>query len=159
MSIHTDIAIRDEAWKSFDLDTICDRAIISACAVLGYEENTELSLAFVDDARIQELNREFRDKDKPTNVLSFPMDGALLGDIVLARETIAREAETQGKKIEDHLTHLIIHGFLHLLGYDHMDEKNASEMEAIEIAALTQLGIDNPYELKDSYDGNKDRNR
>ena len=149
MSIQTDIAIEDVGWNAFDLDTICDQAIISACAVLGYEENTELSLAFVDDAGIQELNRQFRHKDKPTNVLSFPMDGMMLGDIVLARETIAREAEAQGKKFDHHLTHLIIHGFLHLLGYDHMDNATAREMEAIEIATLAQMGIDNPYELKD----------
>lgn len=149
MSIQTDIAIEDEGWTVFDLDTICDQAIISACAVLGYEENSELSIAFVDDARIQELNRQFRHKDKPTNVLSFPMERMMLGDIVLARETITREAEAQGKEFEHHLTHLIIHGFLHLLGYEHETDKDAFEMETIEIAALGQLGIDNPYELKD----------
>ncbi len=149
MPIHSDIAIKDEGWNAFDLNAICDRAIIQACAVLGYEETAELSLAFVDDTRIHALNRQFREKDKPTNVLSFPMDGMMLGDIVLARETIAREAGEQGKEFEHHLTHLIIHGFLHLLGYDHLDPKNASEMETIEIAALAQLGIDNPYELND----------
>jgi len=149
LSIQTDIAIEDEGWNDFDLNAICDQAIVAACAVLGYEENAELSLAFVGDNRIQELNKEFRGKDNPTNVLSFPMGGAMLGDIVLARETITSEAGEQGKVFEHHLTHLIIHGFLHLLGYDHMDEKNATEMEAIEIAALTQLGIDNPYELNE----------
>ena len=149
VSIHTDIAIEDNGWKAFNLDTICDEAVIAATAVLGFEENAELSIAFVDDARIQELNKQFRDKDKPTNVLSFPMEGIMLGDIVLARETIEREAKTQGKMFEHHLTHLIIHGFLHLLGYDHMDDESAVEMEAIEIEALAQLGIDNPYELNE----------
>ena len=116
----------------------------------------ELSIAFVNDARIQELNRDYREKDKPTNVLSFPMDGALLGDIVLAFETIAGEAKEQGKIFEHHLTHLIVHGFLHVLGYDHLDDKSAAEMEAIEITTLAQLGIDNPYELKDFQDENKE---
>ncbi len=149
MSIQTDIAIEDEGWNAFDLDALCDQAIVNVCAVLGYEEDSELSIAFVDDARIQELNRQFRNKDKPTNVLSFPMDGMMLGDIVLSSETIEREATTQGKMFEHHLTHLIIHGFLHLLGYDHMNEDSASEMEAIEIKALAQMGIDNPYELNE----------
>jgi len=116
--------------------------------VLGKDLDGELSLACVDDAAIQTLNRDYRGKDKPTNVLSFPIEGGpLLGDIVLAYETTKMEAAAQGKSFDHHLTHLIIHGFLHLLGYDHMDNKSAAIMESLEIAALSQLGIDNPYEL------------
>jgi len=125
------------------------KAVQAALSVLKQTREGELSIAFVDDERIQSLNRSFRQKDKPTNVLSFPMDGAMLGDIVLAHQTIAQEAQHQGKTFEHHLTHLIIHGFLHLCGYDHMDDDSAVEMEALEIAALAQLGIDNPYELKE----------
>ncbi len=150
MSIHIDIILENEAWRNLDWKNTCQKAIITTCAVLGFEKSGELSVAIVSDARIQELNKNFRHKDKATNVLSFPMEGPMLGDIVLARETITEEAAEQGKSFKTHLTHLIIHGFLHLLGYDHMDEKSAAAMESIEIAALTQLGIDNPYELNDS---------
>ncbi len=149
MGILIDIAIEDEDWHLFKLPEICDLAVITTCAVMGLEIEGELSFAFVDDAHIQELNRDFKNKDKPTNVLSFPMDGPMLGDIVLARETIVIEAEQQHKKVEDHLSHLIVHGFLHLLGYDHMNETEAAEMEALEIKALSEMGIDNPYEIKE----------
>ena len=109
-------------------------------------------MVFTDDAHIHRLNRHFRDKDKPTNVLSFPAGppiggrfGPLLGDIVLARETIAREAEGQGLTIDDHLTHLIVHGFLHLVGYDHVEDADAAVMERLETAILASLGIADPY--------------
>jgi len=149
LPIQIDIANFDEGWGEANLDQLCRDAIITSCAVLGKEVDGELSIAFVKDARIRELNKGYRKKDKATNVLSFPMTGNMLGDIVLSRETIEREAAEQSKALRDHTTHLIIHGFLHLLGYDHIDEKNAEEMEMIEIASLAQLGIDNPYELKD----------
>lgn len=126
------------------------KAVNKTCDVLGVDINEELSIAIVDEKQIQDLNKNYRNKDKPTNVLSFPMEGNfLLGDIVIAPDYIRREAAEQGKNFEDHLTHLIIHGFLHLFGYDHMDDESAAEMEAIEISALAQLSIDNPYELKD----------
>jgi len=146
--MHVDIAIEDDGWDSLDLTGLCDHAIITASAVLGKDLDGELSLAFVDDAAIQALNKQYRNKDKPTNVLSFPMEGRMLGDIVLARETIEKEANDQGKEFTHHLTHLIIHGFLHLLGYDHLNDQSAAVMEDVEIAALAQMGIDNPYELK-----------
>ena len=150
MPIDIDIAINDPEWEVLrqDLSELAGQAVKSAVSVLSEPSQGELSIAFVDDAAIQILNRDYRDKDKPTNVLSFPMEGALLGDIVLARETIAREAKEQNKNLHDHLTHLIIHGFLHVLGYDHVDETNAADMEALEIKALAQMGIDNPYEIK-----------
>ena len=110
----------------------------------------EISLVLTNDASIRRLNRDYRGKDKPTNVLSFPTIEApgLLGDIVLARETILREAEDKGVSFKHHFTHLIIHGLLHLLGHDHQTEAEAEKMEAIEIAALAKLGIANPYVLK-----------
>lgn len=119
----------------------------------------EIAVRLTDDAEVQTLNRDFRGKDKPTNVLSFPQvqddlleglansdDGEiLLGDIVLARETCTREAEEKGISVIDHATHLIVHGTLHLVGYDHMEDASAAAMEALEVKALASLGIANPY--------------
>jgi len=123
----------------------------------------EVSVRLTDDEEVHALNRDFRGKDKPTNVLSFPQvqadlleglansdDGEiLLGDIVLARETCAREAEEKAISIIDHATHLIVHGTLHLVGYDHMDDVSAGAMEALEVKALASLGIANPYADQD----------
>jgi probable rRNA maturation factor len=113
---------------------------------------TELSLVFTDDAHVRELNRRYRDKDTATNVLSFPaartnpkMFGPLLGDLVFAAETIARESAVEGLTLDHHLTHLIVHGFLHLLGYDHENEADATVMENLETAILARLGIADPY--------------
>jgi probable rRNA maturation factor len=112
----------------------------------------ELSLVFTDDAHVRRLNRDFREKDSPTNVLSFPAPagadgrlGSILGDVVLARETVFREAEAEGLTMEAHLAHLILHGFLHILGYDHADEAEATAMERLETAILGGLGIADPY--------------
>jgi probable rRNA maturation factor len=119
----------------------------------------EIAVRLTDDAEVQTLNRDFRGKDKPTNVLSFPqvqadlLDGLansddgeiLLGDIVLARETCAREAEEKGVSLAAHATHLIVHGTLHLVGYDHVDDHGAAAMEALEVKALASLGLANPY--------------
>jgi probable rRNA maturation factor len=114
---------------------------------------TELSLVFTDDASIREINAEWREKDKPTNVLSFPayplepggMPGPMLGDIVIARETVEREALDLEKSFNDHLTHLLVHGFMHLFGYDHMDAEEAEEMEGLETRILAKLGLSDPY--------------
>lgn len=153
MAITIDIAVPDKVWGATDIDlnALCERAINAGLSVLETPPTGEISIAFIDDAAIQLLNRDYRGKDTPTNVLSFPMEGPInvpmLGDIVLSRETIVGEARRQGKKTTHHLTHLIIHGFLHLLGYDHIDDKNAAKMEALEIQALAQMGIDNPYDI------------
>jgi len=123
----------------------------------------EVAVRLTDDGEVQTLNRDFRGKDKPTNVLSFPQvqddllaglansdDGEiLLGDIVLARETCAREAEEKTISLVDHATHLIVHGTLHLVGYDHGDDASAVAMEALEVKALASLGIANPYADQD----------
>jgi probable rRNA maturation factor len=118
----------------------------------------EFSLVLADDALVRQLNRDYRGKDRPTNVLSFallddvedgiaPGDGEpiLLGDVILAFETVTGEAREQGKSFKDHLTHLVIHGVLHLLGYDHVDESDADHMETTESRILARLGIADPY--------------
>ena len=110
-----------------------------------------LSILLTDDAAQRELNRQWREKDKSTNVLSFPAIKpfapitGLIGDISLARETLEREAGELGKPFTDHFTHLIVHGFLHCLGYDHETEDEALAMEGLETQILAQLGIDDPY--------------
>jgi probable rRNA maturation factor len=103
-----------------------------------------VALAFADDTAVQALNGQFRDKDKPTNVLSFPgRDGG--GDIILALQTVAAEAAAQGKSFRDHTAHLIAHGILHLMGYDHMARGEARRMERLERSILARLGIADPY--------------
>lgn len=119
----------------------------------------ELSLLLTDDAQVRELNREHRGKDKPTNVLSFPSEQIepggipphqLLGDLVFARETCAREAEAQGKAFGDHFRHLLVHGLLHIYGYDHLDDEGADAMEELERRTLARLGIADPYAQMDA---------
>lgn len=111
----------------------------------------ELSILLTNDAEQQALNKQWRGKDSSTNVLSFPQIEpfdpvvGILGDITLARETVVREAEEQGVTFEAHFTHLVVHGFLHILGYDHIDDDEATTMESLETAILARLGIDDPY--------------
>lgn len=107
----------------------------------------ELSVVLSDDEQVRQLNRDYRHKDSPTNVLSFPMPPVtgLMGDVIFARETIAREAADQSKRFEDHFVHLLIHGVLHLQGFDHQTDAEAEDMEAREVRALARLSIDNPY--------------
>jgi probable rRNA maturation factor len=106
-----------------------------------------LCLVLADDALQRRLNREFRGRDKPTNVLSFEAAPGALGDVVLALETIAAEAEAQGKTLADHVAHLVVHGVLHLRGYDHETQGQARRMERLEIEILAGLGIADPYHL------------
>lgn len=145
VTFNIDVAKQSALWP--DCDALIERAIGSAVAVLDAPRLAELSIALSDDKHIQTLNRAYREKDKPTNVLSFPIapPAPLLGDIVLAYETLDREAKDKAIRFEDHLAHLLIHGFLHLQGYDHQNEADASEMEGLEIKALARLNIDNPY--------------
>ena len=117
------------------------------------KEPPEVSIVFADDAFVKSVNAEWRGQDKPTNVLSFPafplkpgaLPGPLLGDIVIARETVQREAVSLEKPEAEHLTHLLVHGFLHLFGYDHMNAAEAEEMEHIETRILATLGLSDPY--------------
>lgn len=115
----------------------------------------EVSILLTNDAAMQVMNRDYRGKDKPTNVLSFPgfdsieqdVETLMLGDIAFGIETLRREAEEQGKSLKDHYAHLLLHGFLHLIGFDHEDEEDAEAMEALEISLLQQFGISNPYQM------------
>lgn len=109
------------------------------------KKKRELAVVLASDAMVKELNHTYRGKNKPTNVLSFPGEGASLGDIVLALETVKKEAAAQGKSVRDHTIHLLVHGVLHLLGHDHEKEKNAAKMENEEIKILKKLGVKNPY--------------
>ena len=134
----------------------------SAFPQLGNSERTvELSIRLANDDEVHGLNSEWRGKDKPTNVLSFPLAEAdeldnpgegpelMLGDIVLAKGVCEREAEEKAIPVERHATHLLVHGTLHLLGYDHMDDDQAADMEGREVRALARLGIDDPYRVID----------
>jgi len=110
-------------------------------------DDKAIALVLSDDAQIRQMNRDFRGKDKPTNVLSFPSDAPdEWGDIIVSEETIRKEAAEQGKTFHDHFVHMLVHGTLHLLGYDHEIEAEAEEMEALEIDILSELGVENPYE-------------
>lgn len=123
-----------------------------AAAIGDRTEDAELSIRIVDEDEITMLNREYREKDKPTNVLSFPftseieLDIPLLGDIVICAQVVAAEAEEQGKPEQAHWAHMVVHGVLHLLGYDHIDDGEAQDMEALEKQVITGLGFPDPYE-------------
>lgn len=153
LPLKLDIAIQDKAWDAVfgDPKDMCIRAISAAIDTLGTPDLGELSIAFVDDAAIKTLNNDFRGKNTPTNVLSFPSVGPapMLGDIVIARETVLNEAEAKSVSPAHHITHLLVHGFLHLQGHDHETDTEAAAMEALEIAALKRLGIDNPYQINE----------
>lgn len=167
--IEIDIAVQDPGWESLspDCEALIERAIhavFATCPValglLRDDVMPELSVVLANDDLVRMFNRDYRDKDKPTNILSFAQldeaDGwtapdtrgpCALGDLILARETIVREAAEAEKPLNDHLTHLIIHGTLHLLGYDHMEDEEAEAMESLEIRILKGLGIENPYQI------------
>jgi probable rRNA maturation factor len=157
MELETDV----ELWPAGEWGALATSAAAAVATVEPLLANArlEVSLLFTSDAEVHRLNREWRQRDKPTNVLSFPMldredlfelapDGPpeMLGDIALAHETCACEAAEKGIALADHAAHLIVHGLLHLAGYDHvMSDAQAEEMEALEIAALAKLGIADPY--------------
>jgi probable rRNA maturation factor len=152
-----DIVRESPLWQEQpDVDVTLRRAIAEATADVSTKD-AELAIVLTDDSRIRALNRVWRGIDKPTNVLSFPVkerrpDGtpALLGDIVIAYETIAREAQAEGKPFLHHLSHLAVHGFLHLRGYDHAAEESATAMERLERAILHRLDIPDPYAARDA---------
>jgi probable rRNA maturation factor len=146
-----DIAITDPGWRSFR--GLKKRSSEAMQAALG-RRNVSVSLLFAGNAAVKTLNRTWRGKDKPTNVLSFPAPDARpvprgeprpIGDIVLAYGVVAREAREQRKTLADHTIHLLVHGALHLLDYDHETDREAEQMERREIRLLARLGIGNPY--------------
>jgi probable rRNA maturation factor len=148
-----DIAVESPLWdKAPDVASWAAAAIGEAIlkSRVKLQPEVEISLLLADDAAIRKLNAQWRGKDQPTNVLSFPAPGAVearpaLGDIAIAYETCAREAEAEHKSFRAHVTHLIVHGFLHLIGFDHEEEAQAAEMEALEREILAALGIRDPY--------------
>lgn len=126
-----------------------------AAALEGERDEAEVTVRLVDEAESQALNRDYRGKDNPTNVLSFPFEAPpgvalpLLGDLVICRQVVEREAAEQNKSLQAHWAHMVVHGCLHLLGFDHIKDDEAEAMEAREIAILAGLGMDNPYQDDD----------
>jgi probable rRNA maturation factor len=158
--IALDISVEAEAWSGLpDAEALAQQAADAAVAAHGRPdgeaeacEACEVGVLLTDDARIRDLNRSWRGKDTPTNVLSFPAPAGpgvhfprYLGDLALAYETLAREAEDESKPLAHHFAHLVVHGVLHLLGHDHEAEDEAQVMEALEVKALATLGIADPY--------------
>jgi probable rRNA maturation factor len=163
----TETLVEDKRWRSIDVETLAERASRAALAQLNLPADGFLiALLAADDDRVAALNADFRGKRQATNVLSWPSDERApdrpglvpvppvagtpddpqeLGDIALAWETCEREAAEAGKPLADHVTHLIVHGVLHLLGYDHVDDADAAVMEALEVQALASLGLADPY--------------
>ncbi len=165
MAVICDVIIEDDRWHGAGLQALAEKAIAATLARFHLPTDCEVSVLGCDDARIAVLNAGFRGKNTPTNVLSWPAqnlppvsDGATpptpqpeitgelaLGDIALAWETCAREASEAGKPLADHITHLVVHGTLHLLGYDHIRDADATLMERREVEILGILGVDDPY--------------
>lgn len=149
-----EVAIEAADWAVLEAPSqLAEAAILAAVRETGISlaANAEISVLFCDDAFIRGLNRQWRGTDKPTNVLAFPTRGeprmrSLLGDIIIAFETTAREASKAGKPLRDHVAHLLVHGFLHLIGHDHTGAAEAATMEALECTILGRLGIANPYQ-------------
>jgi len=154
-----EVAVGKSAWRTAvtDPEALVRTAAAAALrtAPQPIETSVEIGIRLTDDVEVQALNREYRDKDRPTNVLSFPGDDPatprapgqplLLGDILVALETTVREAAEAGRTVEAHLGHLVVHGVLHLLGHDHLVEAEADAMEALETRVLATLGYADPY--------------
>ena len=164
-----DIVLEDPRWATCDLERLAQGAEAATCACLDLNpDQCESSLLACDDARIAGLNAQFRGKPTPTNVLSWPSEdlsttsaGAqphrphpdphgdiVLGDMAISYDTCAREASEVGKSMADHVTHLVVHGLLHLLGYDHIRDPDATLMEQLEVTILGSMGLDDPYREK-----------
>ena len=160
----TETIIEDDRWQAADLGALAERAVTATLTHLGLvPADWEISVLGCNDARIAILNGDFRGKAEPTNVLSWPSEergpqepGAIpptpepgldmeLGDIAIAFETCQREAEIAGKPLSDHITHLTVHAVLHLMGYDHVRDEDATVMQVIEVEVLGKLGLPDPY--------------
>jgi probable rRNA maturation factor len=157
---HLEIIVEAPAWNALrGVKPALRRAISAAAAPMQLEES-ELAIVLTDDAAVRKLNRRWRGSDKATNVLSFPAHGLVppgsgprpLGDVVIAYETMAREAQEQGLPLTHHLTHLAVHGFLHLLGYDHESDTEAETMEQLERDILARLDVPDPYATRGEAD-------
>ncbi len=164
-----DVAVdRGAVWEEGDRHWAawCMKAATAALRGAGLgrlvEMDAEIAIRLADDKEVRALNAQYRGKDRPTNVLSFPQltpgeitshepceQEILLGDLILARETVVREASEKSVPLEHHVAHLIVHGTLHLMGYDHQDDASADAMEQLERTVLAELGIDDPYASAD----------
>lgn len=145
-NLEVDVLANSALWRGHE--DLLSRALAAAARAEG--KSGAVSLLLGDDASVAELNKQFRDKSGPTNVLSFPpasgsAEPGFLGDIALAAETIVEQADFQGKRFEHHAAHLVVHGFLHLIGYDHENPADAEAMEARERTILASIGIEDPY--------------
>ena len=150
-----DIEIEDDGWLDVlpDAQAVVETGVAAALAAVEIEGQADVVVLLCNDAEMRELNREYRKKDKATNVLSFPAPKAMrvkgvlehLGDVALGLETCVLEAREQGKTLKNHVMHLSVHGTLHLLGYDHMTDEEAEEMESLERDILKGLGVPDPY--------------
>jgi probable rRNA maturation factor len=170
LGLAVDVAVEAPGWADAvpGAEALAERAARAAAEAAGGvpAAGAELSVVLSDDAAVRALNRDWRGKDRPTNVLSFPQaeesvtiaEGfpILLGDVVLALETCAREAEEQGRPIADHVAHLVVHGVLHLMGHTHDDDGPALRMEALERVVLASMGIADPYADGAADDGHRD---
>jgi probable rRNA maturation factor len=150
-----DIEIEDDGWLDVlpDAQAVVETGVAAALAAVEIDGQADVVVLLCNDAEMRELNREYRKKDKATNVLSFPAPKAMrvkgvlehLGDVALGLDTCVREAKEQGKTLKNHVIHLSVHGTLHLLGYDHMTDEEAEEMESLERDILKGLGVPDPY--------------
>ena len=166
LDVDCDVVAGDWDERGIDWDALAEAAVRAAIAGAGHAAalvsdslSLEVSVRLTDDAEVQRLNRDFRGKDKPTNILSFPMleppefavlmaadtGDALLGDLAVALETLEREAAEKPVSVEAHFSHLVVHGTLHLLGHDHADDATADVMERLETGILAAMGISDPY--------------
>jgi len=151
-----DIQVASLLWKAQPLAEQTVRAAIAAAAAALSTADGEVSILLTDDKAIRALNRDWRGIDKPTNVLSFPAPDAtpgatpkMLGDIVMAYETLAQECDQEDRVFLHHLAHLTVHGFLHLIGYDHQTDAQADEMEGLESKIMTRMNLPDPYLARD----------
>lgn len=158
-NIETDIDIKDPKWLELceDINQHTQKAIETVLLQqIPHAEHIEISIVLANDSFVRNLNKNYRNKDKATNVLSFPQTELnemsspflMLGDIIIASGVIKKEAEEQKKTLKDHYTHILIHGCLHLLHYDHITDQQAEEMETLEASILNKLNIKNPYTIK-----------
>jgi probable rRNA maturation factor len=152
-----DVLVQSPKWKAEPRAASIVRKAIRNAAIAASTPRAELAIVLTNDSAIHALNRDWRGQDKPTNVLSFraapprgrkraPADS--LGDIIIAFETTAREAKSEGKPLKHHLAHLAVHGFLHLAGYDHENDRDAKRMESLEVKILDGLGVPDPYDAR-----------
>jgi probable rRNA maturation factor len=146
-ALSVDVLVQSPQWKEQRGAESAVRKAINAAADEISSPAGEVAVVLTDDAAIRKLNKQWRKIDKPTNVLSFPASkgAAMLGDVVIAYETLARESKDERKEFIHHLSHLAVHGFLHLMGYDHQNDSDAEAMEDLERAILARLKIPDPY--------------